>query len=47
MPTAVPLDRDELLPRLPEVAGSPRPDVTDDPGSRDLADLWLDLGGSD
>jgi hypothetical protein len=47
MPTAVSLDRDELPPRPPEVVGSPRPDVTDDLTPRDLADLWLDLGGGD
>jgi len=47
MPTAVPLDRDELPPRPPDVVGPPRPDATDDPGPRDLAELWLDLGGGD
>lgn len=45
MPTATRTDCDDSTPRPADAPFLPRPDVTDDTGTFDLADLWLDLGG--
>ncbi|HEX4614223.1 MAG TPA: hypothetical protein VH092_39010 [Urbifossiella sp.] len=44
MPTTVPPDRDETLPR--QDAGVTRP-ALEETGLHDLGDLWTDLGGGD